>query len=74
LRHLIDLNAVPPLGIDGVDVVDKAVLHEGVACYGAIGIGSTKMKAHRAALAKLFEANDQVMDAEEVYRITQALG
>jgi hypothetical protein len=74
LKVAIDLNAVPPLGIDGVGVSDKAVQHEGVVCYGAIGIGSTKMKAHRAALAKLFEANDQVMDAEEVYRIAQALG
>jgi len=42
-----------------VAVTDKAVQHDGVICYGAIGVGGTKMKAHKAALAKLFESNDQ---------------
>ena len=74
LRAAIDLNAVPPLGIEGVAVHEKAVEHDGVICYGAIGVGNTKMKLHRAAVAGLFERNDQVMDAEEVYSLTSALG
>jgi hypothetical protein len=73
LKVAIDLNAVPPLGIDGVQVTDKAVERDGVLCYGAIGVGGTKMKAHKAALAKLFESNDQVLDAEEIYEIARAL-
>ena len=28
-----DLNAVPPLGVEGVEVMDKAVDREGVLCY-----------------------------------------
>jgi hypothetical protein len=43
-------------------------------CYGAVGIGGTKMKIHKAALNQLFTANDQVLDAEEIYRVAQSLG
>jgi hypothetical protein len=73
LKIAIDLNAVPPLGIEGVQVTDRGVEHDGVICYGAIGVGDTKMKLHRAAVAKLFESNDQVMDAEEVYALGEGL-
>jgi hypothetical protein len=69
LRVAIDLNAVPPLGIDDVGVGEAGVEHDGVICYGAIGVGATKMKLHRAAVARLFESNDQVLDAEEVFAI-----
>jgi hypothetical protein len=71
LRLAIDLNAVPPAGIEGVDVTDKGKDRDGVICYGAIGVGDTKMKIHKAAVAKLFERNDQILDAEEVYEIAK---
>jgi len=73
LRVAIDLNAVPPAGIEGVEVTDKAKERDGIICYGAIGVGDTKMKVHKAAIARLFESNDQVMDAEEVYALAAAL-
>ncbi|HKB05840.1 MAG TPA: methylene-tetrahydromethanopterin dehydrogenase N-terminal domain-containing protein [Gemmataceae bacterium] len=73
LHLLIDLNAVPPAGIEGVEVTDKAVTRDGVICYGAIGVGDTKMKIHRAAVAQLFERNDQVFDAEEIYDLALRL-
>lgn len=73
LRVAIDLNAVPPLGIEGVEVGDKAALRDGVFCYGALGVGGTKMKIHRAAINKLFETNTQVMDAEEVYDLASVM-
>ncbi len=69
LKVAIDLNAVPPLGIEGVEVGEAGVEHGGVFCYGAIGVGATKMKLHRAAIARLFESNDQVLDAEEVFAL-----
>lgn len=69
LKMVIDLNAVPPLGIEGTSVMDKGMIREGVVCYGAIGVGDLKMKIHRAAIAALFTRNDQVMDAPEVYEI-----
>ena len=71
LKVAIDLNAVPPLGVEGVGVGDSGVEHDGVICYGAIGVGATKMKVHRAAVASLFESNDKVLDAEEIYQLAQ---
>jgi hypothetical protein len=71
LRVAIDLNAVPPLGLGGVAVQDKAVDHDGCTCYGAVGVGGTKMKIHKAAIGRLFEANDLVLDAEEIYEIAR---
>ena len=73
LKIAIDLNAVPPLGIEGVEVTDKGTQRDGLICYGAIGVGETKMKIHKAAIAKLFESNDQIMDAEEVYALATAI-
>ena len=73
LRVAVDLNAVPPLGIEGVGVTDKGVEHERVICYGAIGVGDSKMKIHKAAVARLFESNDQVLDAEEIYQLGLAI-
>jgi saccharopine dehydrogenase-like NADP-dependent oxidoreductase len=65
----IDLNAVPPAGIGGIQVMDKDVDRNGVSCYGAIGVGGTKMKIHKAAIKRLFERNDLVLDAEEIYQL-----
>jgi hypothetical protein len=73
LHLMIDLNAVPPAGIEGVEVTDRAVTRDGVLCYGAIGVGDTKMKIHKAAVARLFERNDQVLDAEEIYDLALRL-
>lgn len=69
LKVAIDLNAVPPLGIGGIEVHDRAKEYGGVICYGAVGVGGTKMKIHRAAIQRLFESNDQVLDAEEIFEI-----
>lgn len=73
LKVAIDLNAVPPLGIEGIDLMDKGKERDGVWCYGAIGVGGTKMKIHRAAIEKLFTRNDLVLDAEEVFALGQEL-
>ena len=71
LRVAIDLNAVPPAGIEGIDATARNVMLNHVASYGAIGVGNTKMKIHKAALQSLFQANDRVLNAEEVYAIGQ---
>jgi NAD(P)-dependent dehydrogenase (short-subunit alcohol dehydrogenase family) len=73
LRLAIDLNAVPPVGLEGVDPMDKGRDRDGVICYGAIGIGGTKMKIHKAAVQRLFEANDQILDAEQIYALARQL-
>lgn len=70
----IDLNAVPPAGLGGIAVTDKAQpIGSGVG-YGAIGVGGLKMKTHRAAIQALFESNDQLLDAIEIYGIAKNIG
>jgi hypothetical protein len=69
LKVAIDLNAVPPAGLDGVEMTEAAVDRDGVICYGAIGVGGDKMKIHKAAIRRLFESNDQVLDAEQIFQI-----
>lgn len=69
LKVAIDLNAVPPAGIGGIGPQDKAVERDGQICYGAIGVGGLKMKLHKAAIRRLFESNDAVLDAEEIFTL-----
>jgi hypothetical protein len=73
LRVAIDLNAVPPAGIGGIEPFDKGADHSGVMSYGALGVGGTKMKIHKAAVRRLFERNDQVLDADELYELGKSL-
>ena len=65
----IDLNAVPPAGIAGVEASDSSRQLESTVCYGAIAVGERKMKIHRRAIEMLFESNDLVLGAEQVYRL-----
>jgi hypothetical protein len=73
LKLAIDLNAVPPAGIGGIAPQDKAVEKDGHICYGAIGVGGTKMKLHKAAVRRLFETNDAVLDAEEIFALGEKI-
>jgi hypothetical protein len=71
LRAVADVNAVPPLGIEGIEVHDNAAVREGVTAFGALGVGGLKMKVHKACIARLFEKNDQVLDAEAIFDIAR---
>ncbi len=73
LKVAIDLNAVPPAGIEGIQATDRGQQREGAVCYGAIGVGGTKMKIHKAAVRQLFTANNLVLDAEEIFALGQAM-
>jgi hypothetical protein len=73
LKLVIDLNAVPPAGIGGIEPHDKAADRDGQICYGAIGVGGIKMKLHKAAIRRLFESNDAVLDAEEIFALSDSI-
>ena len=73
LRVVADLNAVPPLGIDGVDVTDAGVDRGSAKAFGALGVGNFKMKVHKRCIAKLFERNDLVLDAESISDVAREL-
>ena len=73
LKIAVDLNAVPPLGIEGVEVNDAGVVKEGITVFGAFGIGNFKTKLHKACIARLFERNDLVLDAETIADVAREL-
>jgi methylenetetrahydrofolate/methylenetetrahydromethanopterin dehydrogenase (NADP+) len=73
LKALIDLNAVPPAGVEGVEPNDKNALRGTVRTWGALGVGGTKMKIHKKAVQQLFTASDQVLDAEEILELGRQL-
>jgi ribulose 1,5-bisphosphate synthetase/thiazole synthase len=73
LKVAVDLNAVPPLGIEGIDVQDAGVKREGVVVFGAFGIGNFKTRLHKACVARLFTRNDLVLDAEAIAEVAREL-
>jgi hypothetical protein len=73
LRAAADVNAVPPLGIEGIELNDDGVARDNVVTFGALGVGSLKMKIHKACIARLFERNDLVLDAETIADVARTL-
>ncbi len=73
LKIAVDLNAVPPLGIEGIEVNDAGVTRDGVVVYGAFGVGNFKTKLHKACVARLFTRNDLVLDAETIADVAREL-
>jgi hypothetical protein len=69
LKVAIDLNAVPPWGVTGVEVDDDETERLGVICYGAQGVRGMKMKLHKLALHLMFQQNDRVFDAPALYEL-----
>jgi hypothetical protein len=73
IELLADVNAQPPLGIEGLEATDKGKERHGKLCFGALGIGGLKLKLHRGCIGKLFESAEAVFDAEEIYALAKAM-
>lgn len=73
LEVIADVNAVPPLGVEGIEVMDNGTEKSGKRLYGAIAIGNFKMKVHRGAVSSLFESNDQFLDETTIYDIASKI-
>jgi hypothetical protein len=73
LKVAVDLNAVPPLGIEGVGVDDAGKVLEGVTVFGAFGVGNFKTKLHKRCVGCLFESNELVLDAEAIADIARKM-
>ena len=69
LRVAIDLNAVPPTGIEGIELTDKGVQRGNRFDYGALGVGGLKMKIHKACIAAMFESNQLFLDCHQMLAI-----
>ena len=68
-----DANASPPSGIEGVGLNDRGALKHGKTVFGSLGFGALKLALHRACVARLFEQNDLILDAEEIYAIAKTM-
>jgi hypothetical protein len=73
LELLADVNAQPPLGIEGVEATDKGKDRSGKRVFGALGIGGLKLKLHRGCIGQLFESSEGVLDAEEIYALAKEM-
>jgi hypothetical protein len=73
LELLADVNAQPPLGIEGVEATDKGTDRCGKRVFGALGIGGLKLKLHRGCIGQLFESSEGVLDAEEIYALAKEM-
>jgi methylenetetrahydrofolate/methylenetetrahydromethanopterin dehydrogenase (NADP+) len=73
LLAVVDVNAVPPPGVEGVSPADDGNAREGRRCYGALAIGRLKTAVQRRCLTRLFERNDLLLDAEEIFDLARSV-
>jgi hypothetical protein len=73
LELVADANASPPAGIEGVGMSDRGTSSHGKTLFGPLGFGALKLALHRACIARLFEQNDLVLDAEEIYAVAKGM-
>jgi methylenetetrahydrofolate/methylenetetrahydromethanopterin dehydrogenase (NADP+) len=73
LELIADANASPPAGIEGVGQNDRGLAKHGKIVFGALGFGALKLALHRACVSRLFEQNDLLLDAEEIYAIAKTM-
>jgi len=79
-KVFVDLNAVPPEGIEGIVATDagrpltaeRPSAQPPAVAYGPIGVGGIKMKIHREAVQQIFHSNQACLDAEEMLEIGRA--
>jgi hypothetical protein len=73
LELVADANASPPAGIEGVGMADRGTESHGKIVFGPLGFGALKLALHRACIARLFDQNDLVLDAEEIYALAKTM-
>ncbi|HSE66202.1 MAG TPA: NADP-dependent methylenetetrahydromethanopterin/methylenetetrahydrofolate dehydrogenase [Gemmatimonadales bacterium] len=73
VKVVVDFNAVSPVGVEGVELNDAGEKRGGAVVFGAFGVGNFKTKLHKRCVAKLFEKNDLVLDAEGIADIAREM-
>lgn len=73
VKVIVDFNAVSPVGVEGVELNDAGEKRGGAVVFGAFGVGNFKTKLHKRCVAKLFEKNDLVLDAEGIADIARGM-
>lgn len=73
LELVADANASPPAGIEGVAMGDRGTQSHGKILFGPLGFGALKLALHRACVGRLFEQNDLLLDAEDIYALAKTM-
>lgn len=73
IEILADVSTAEPLGFAGISMMDRNTERFGKKIFGGLGIGALKLKLHRTCIEKLFTSNDQVLDADAIYKIAQQM-
>ncbi len=73
LELIADANTTPPLGIGGIDMLDRGAARHGKIVWGPLGFGPLKLALHRACVARLFEQNDLILDATEIFKTAKQM-
>jgi len=73
LKVLGDVNAVPPMGVEGMKSSYNGEVIEGKVMFGSMGIGGLKMRTHKTCIERLFERNDALFDAQSILEIAKEL-
>jgi len=73
IETVVDANAVPPAGIAGVGMNDRGKLIHGKTVWGALGFGPAKLALQRHCIGNLFEQNDLVLDADDIFKLAKKM-
>ena len=73
IELLADANASPPAGIEGIGLRDRGSDRHGKVVFGPLGFGALKLALHRACIEQLFERNDRMLDAADIYAVAKTL-
>lgn len=73
IKLALDLNGVPPGGLEGIEPTDNDVERNGIRCFGALGIGKLKMKIHRKCISALFENNQTVLEEDSIFDLSESV-
>ncbi|MBO0902647.1 NAD(P)-dependent methylenetetrahydromethanopterin dehydrogenase [Jiella sonneratiae] len=71
-----DANAVPPLGLEGIDVMAKGEPIEGTSALGigALAVGPLKSSTEQGLLKRMIEAGEpQVLDFRDAFKLARSL-
>jgi methylenetetrahydrofolate/methylenetetrahydromethanopterin dehydrogenase (NADP+) len=69
VRVVVDYSAAEPVGVEGVDRMDKLTEDEGVFKLGALAVGGPKMKLQKRCVERMFETKGTVLDLEGIYAV-----
>jgi len=73
IEVLLDANAVPPTGIEGINMSDRGKSSHGKITWGSIGFGPSKLNLQRNCISRLFQQNDLVLDLDEIFNIAKEI-